>query len=75
MRSLRSKRKNKESIADDNKFQTIVSLVQNLNEKELKALIEGIELTWQAVNKVSQAKIFVNGKLDEIDSAEMLLEE
>lgn len=75
MRNLRLKKKSSEPDMADDKFQIIVNLVQNLNKKELEALKEGIDLTWQAVNKVSQAKIFVNGKLDEIDSAEMLLEE
>lgn len=74
MRSLRSKKKNSNGEPCDNNFQIIVSLVKNLNKKELEALKEGVDLTWQAINKVSQAKIIEKEQLDDIDNVEMILE-
>lgn len=69
-------RKNKRSSSRvEEKFQTIVDLIKDLDRREFNRLKEGIELAWQAYNKVSQAKTATEKELEDIEGPERILEE
>lgn len=55
-------------------FLTVADMTKNLSKKELSRLIEGIELTWEAWQKVSQAQTTQDREMAEIDRAEKYLE-
>lgn len=59
----------------EEKFQTIVDLIKDLDKKEFNRLKEGIDLAWQAYNKVSQAKTATEKELEDVEGAERMLEE
>lgn len=59
----------------EEKFQTIVDLIKDLDKKEFNRLKEGIDLAWQAYNKVSQAKTATEKELEDIEGPEKILEE
>lgn len=56
------------------RFQTVVSLVKDLDTKEFNRLKEGMELCWKGYQKVGQAKTSVEKELEDIDSQEKFLE-
>lgn len=69
-------RKNKRSSSRvEEKFQTIVDLIKDLDRREFNRLKDGIELAWQAYNKVSQAKTATEKELEDIEGPERILEE
>ena len=72
MRSLYSKKKNKEEQKD--KFQSIVELVKDIDEDELEDFIEGISLCWKCYHKINKAKTISEKEYGDIDSAEEFLE-
>ena len=70
---LRRKSSNEDRV--EAKFQTIVDLIKDLDKKEFNRLQEGMNLAWQAYNKVSQAKTATEKELADIEVAEKFLEE
>lgn len=59
----------------EEKFQTIVDLIKDLDKKEFNRLQEGMDLAWRAYNKVSQAKTTTEKELEDVEGAERILEE
>lgn len=57
------------------RFQTVVSLVKDLDKKEFNRLKKGMELAWQGYNEVSQAKTKDEKEYGDIEKAERALEE
>lgn len=75
---LSKKRRNKRELnvnRVENRFQTVVELVRDLDEEELSRLLKGVKLCWQGYREVEQAKSAEEKECGEIDSTEMLLEE
>lgn len=56
------------------RFQTVVGLIKDLDRKEFNRLKEGIDLAWEAYNKVKQAKTNVEKEVEDIEHAEKILE-
>ena len=40
----------------ENRFQTVVDLVRDLDEEELSRLLKGVKLCWQGYREVEQAR-------------------
>ena len=59
----------------ENRFQTVVELVRDLDEEELSRLLKGVKLCWQGYREVEQARSAEEKEYGEIDSTEMFLEE
>lgn len=59
----------------EEKFQTIVALIKDLDRREFNRLQEGISLAWEAYNKVRQAKTNEDKEVEEIEQAEKFLTE
>lgn len=70
-----SRKKNKIEDRVEQKFQTIVSLVKDLDKKEFNRLKKGMELAWQGYQEVRQAKTLDEKETADIDEAEKALEE
>ena len=75
MRSLLHRKTRHSKGRVEEKFQTIVDLIKDLDKKEFNRLKEGIDLAWQAYNKVSQAKTATEKELEDIEGTERILEE
>lgn len=56
-------------------FQTVADMTRDLDKRELNRLIEGITLTWEAWQKIKQARTAEDKELDAIDMAEKMLNE
>lgn len=69
----KKKQQTEDRVAE--RFQKVVDLIRDLDKKEFNRLKEGIELAWQAYNKVSQAKTTVEKELEDIEIPERILEE
>ena len=72
------KRKNRQELTVnrvENRFQTVVELVRDLDEEELSRLLKGVKLCWQGYREVEQAKSAEEKEYSDIDSTEMFLEE
>lgn len=68
--------KNKQSTDRvEARFQTVVSLVKDLDTKEFNRLKEGMELCWKGYQKVGQAKTAIEKELEDIEGPEKFLEE
>jgi len=59
----------------EQKFQTVVDLIKDLDRREFNRLQEGISLAWEAYNKVRQAKTSTDKEVEEIENAEKILSE
>lgn len=59
----------------ENRFQTVVELVRDLDEEELSRLLKGVKLCWQGYREVEQARSAEEKEYGEIDNTEMVLEE
>lgn len=59
----------------EERFQTIVALIRDLDKKEFKRMQEGMSLAWEAYNKVRQAKTNEEREVEDIEQAEKLLSE
>lgn len=70
-----SKRKNIREDRVEQRFQLIVDLIKDLDKREFTKLKEGIDLAWQAYDKISKAKTNIEKEIDDIDSTEIFLEE
>lgn len=57
------------------RFQTVVSLVKDLDTKEFNRLKEGMELCWKGYQKVGQAKTAIEKEMEDIEGPEKFLEE
>lgn len=55
------------------RFQTIISLVRDLDRKEFNRLKKGMDLAWQGYQEVRQAKTQAEKEVEEIDTAEEYL--
>lgn len=75
MRSLLHRKANRSKSRVEEKFQTIVDLIKDLDKKEFNRLQEGMDLAWRAYNKVSQAKTATEKELADIEVTEKILEE
>lgn len=75
MRILRSHGNKKQLDRVEERFQTVVSLVKDLDKKEFNRLKEGMELCWQGYQKVGQAKTAVEKELEDTEMPERILEE
>lgn len=68
---LRRKTRHSKSRVEE-KFQTIVDLIKDLDKKEFNRLKEGIDLAWQCWDKIKHVKTKgdkQNGDIDEIEEA------
>lgn len=68
----------KPSLVEDRvekRFQVIVDLIKDLDKREFTKLKEGIDLAWQAYDKISKAKTTVEKELGDIESTEIFLDE
>lgn len=59
----------------EERFQTIVGLIRDLDKKEFNRLMEGMQLAWEAYSKVKQARPVSEREVEDIESAEKLLSE
>ena len=59
----------------EERFQTIVTLIKDLDKKEFNRLQEGMQLAWEAYSKVKQARPVSEKEVEEIENAEKLLSE
>lgn len=59
----------------EERFQTIVELIKDLEKKEFNRLVEGITLAWEAYNKVRQARPVSEKEVADIDDVEKMLNE
>ena len=57
----------------EQKFQTVVDLIKDLDRQEFNRLKEGIDLEWEAYNKVRQAKSNEDKEVEDIDNIEKKL--
>lgn len=73
---LRKKSKNKLGVTNrvENRFQTVVDLVRDLDEEELSRLLKGVKLCWQGYREVEQAKSAEEKEYGDIDMMEETLE-
>ena len=70
------RRKRKQSTYDDKvaiRFQAVIDLIKDLDKKEFNRLKEGMDLAWQAYNKVAQAKPSDEKEVEDIDNMEKML--
>lgn len=58
----------------ENRFQTVVDLVRDLDEEELSRLLKGVKLCWQGYREVEQARSAEEKEYGDIDSVEDMLE-
>lgn len=58
----------------ETRFQAVVDLIRDLDKKEFNRLKEGMELAWQAYQKVGQAQTTMEKEIADIDNAEKVLE-
>lgn len=56
------------------RFQTIVSLVRDLDKKEFNRLKKGMDLAWQGYQEVRQAKTNAEKEIEDIEDAEKVLD-
>lgn len=75
MKNLFSKKSKPMMTKVEEKFQTIVTLIKDLDKKDLNKLIEGMKLVWEGYNKVGQAKTPEEKEVEDIEKAEKALEE
>lgn len=75
MKGWFSKKTNLREDKVEKRFQLIVDLIKDLDRREFTKLKEGIDLAWQAYDKISKAKTSVEKELGDIDSTEIFLEE
>lgn len=75
MKNLFSKKSKPMTTKVEEKFQTIVTLIKDLDKKDLNKLIEGMKLVWEGYNKVGQAKTPEEKEVEDIEKAEKALEE
>lgn len=71
------KKKNRKEIElnrVENRFQTVVDLVRDLDEEELSRLLKGVKLCWQGYREVEQAKSAEEKEFGDIDMVEEVLE-
>ena len=57
------------------RFQAVVDLIRDLDKKEFNRLKEGMDLAWQAYQKVGQAQTNAEKEIADIDGVEKVLEE
>lgn len=71
------RKKNHSQYTDrvEERFQTIITLVRDLDKREFNRLQEGMQLAWEAYSKVRQAKSNEEREVGDIDIAEKLLSE
>ncbi len=67
------KKKNQTEDRVEARFQTIISLVRDLDRKEFNRLKKGMDLAWQGYQEVRQAKTQAEKEVEEIDTAEEYL--
>lgn len=70
-RFIRKKHKNYDRVEE--RFQTVVSLIRDLDRKEFNRLKEGMDLVWQGYNKVGQAKSSIEKEIEDIEKADKIL--
>lgn len=73
-----SRKNNKQELTInrvENRFQTVVDLVRDLDEEELSRLLKGVKLCWQGYREVEQARSAEEKEYSEIDNTEIFLEE
>lgn len=58
----------------ENRFQTVVDLVRDLDEEELSRLLKGVKLCWQGYREVEQARSAEEKEYGDIDIMEDVLE-
>lgn len=69
---IRKKRSTNDRVEE--RFQTVVGLIRDLDRKEFNRLKEGMDLVWQGYNKVGQAKSSTEKEFEDIEKAEKILE-
>lgn len=69
---LRKKAKTEDKV--EQRFQTIIALVKDLDKKEFNRLKKGMQLAWEGYQEVRQAKTPDEKEYGDIDDAEKVLE-
>lgn len=59
----------------EERFQTVVGLIRDLDKKEFNRLMSGMELAWQAYSKVREVKSTTEKEVEDIEHAEKILSE
>lgn len=59
----------------EERFQTVVELIKDLEKKEFNRLVEGMTLAWEAYTKVRQARPAAEKEVEDIENAEKILSE
>lgn len=59
----------------EERFQTIVNLIKDLEKKEFNRLVEGMTLAWEAYTKVRQARPAAEREDEDLESIEKTLSE
>lgn len=75
MGKLFSKKRAEAEDRVEARFQTVVSLVKDLDKREFNRLKKGMELAWQGYQEVRQARTAVEKELADIEEPERFLEE
>lgn len=75
MPSWFSRKNNQVEDRVEARFQTVVSLVKDLDKKEFNRLKKGMELAWQGYQEVRQAKTMDEKEYSDIEEAEKFLKE
>ena len=68
------KKRKKSNDRVEEKFQTVVELIKDLDKAEFNRLKEGMQLVWEGYRKVGQAKTPLEKEIDDIEKAEKNLE-
>ncbi len=66
----------KKKIADkvESRFQQAISLVKDLDKKEFKRMMDGIELAWEAYDKIRRVQTVDEKEMADIAEVERELE-
>lgn len=71
---IRSKKKRTSDRVEE-RFQTVVGLIRDLDKKEFNRLKSGMELAWQAYSKVREVKSQAEKEVEDIEESEQILGE
>lgn len=72
---LFKRRKNKKQVDRvEERFQTAVLLVKDLEKKEFNRLMEGLELAWKSYDKIRQVQTIDEKELSDIEEIEKSLD-
>lgn len=74
IRLFRRQRKMARKDKVEARFQAVVDLIRDLDKRDFNRLKDGMDLAWQAYQKVGKAQTTLEKETAEIDAAEKYLE-